>query len=419
VAENLKTLLIRLFVENWLRKLISLILAVIIWLMVNHSMTVTKVVQNIPVRVTNLPPEKTIEGMQANGILNKRISLTLSGNKTALDELTGKDLEAVIDASGKSSEWIATVGKKNLVCLNPEFDAAKLISRVSPYEMIIRQSNLVTEKIPVLVTQPIGEAPKGYQFLDVWPYQLSLTVNGPEEAVKRLKSRGLKLTFNLNDISRAELETLQASKKQGQVDEISFFVPNSWKKLSLPLLSETQIEIDDPQAKALRIDFSRQDLLPIGFSVPVTVFFPPKYSNTLNPETYTLATNDFIAKKNGIKLINAPLYAQGVSRLFLETVKDMVQMVVIACPKSERETLLWNAQFMYPHELEDRYVAKVMSESDDELRDVQPHLREDYLRNRFRSYMNRFRLYTPNNKKLSLKIELQANAISVTPQNYP
>jgi len=160
-------------------------------------------------------------------------------------------------------------------------------------------------------------------------------------------------------------------------------------------------------------------LLPIGFSVPVTIFFPPKYSGTLNPETYSLATNDFIGKKNGIKLINAPLYAQGVSRLFLDTVKDMVQMVIIACPKSERETLLWNAQFMYPHELEDRYVAKVMSEYNDEVSDVQPHLREDYLRNRFRSYMNRFRLYTPNNKKLSLKIELKANDISVTPQNYP
>lgn len=415
----MKTFLTRLFVDHWHRKLISLILAIIIWLMVNHSMTVTKVVQNIPVRVTNLPPEKTIEGMQVNGILNKRVSLTMSGNKSGLDEITGKDLEVVIDASGKSNEWIATITKKNLVSLNPELDASKMIAKVAPFEMIIRQSNLVTEKIPVLITQPIGEAPKGYQFLDVWPYQLSVTVNGPEEAVKRLKSRGLKLTFNLNDISRAELDTLQASKRQGQVDEISYFVPNSWKKISLPLLSETPIEIDDLQAKALRLDFSRQDLLPIGFSLPVTVFFPPKYSNTINPETYTLATNDFIMKKNGIKLVNVPLYAQGVSRLFLETVKDMVQMVVIACPKSERETLLWNAQFMYPHELEDRYVAKVMSESNDEVRDVQPHLREDYLRNRFRSYMNRFRLYTPNNKKLSLKIELQANVISVTPQNYP
>ncbi|HSX25456.1 MAG TPA: hypothetical protein VLE89_00425 [Chlamydiales bacterium] len=415
----MKTFILRLLVENWQRKLISTMLAMIIWMVVSHSMTVTKIVHNIPVRVTNLPPEKTIEGMQVNGLLNKKIPLTLTGNKSVLDEISGKDLEVVVDAAGKSNEWIATIGKKNLVGLNPEFDTTKAISRVAPFDMIVKQSKLVTEKIPILVTQPIGEAPKGYQFLDVWPYQLSLTVNGPEEAVKRLKTRGLKLTFNLNDISRAELDTLQSSKRQGQVDEISFFVPNSWKKISLPSLSETPIEIDDVQAKALRIDFSRQDLLPIGSALPVTVFFPPKYSNTLNPETYTLSANDFIAKKNGIKMITMPLYAQRVSRLFLETVKDMIQVVVIAAPKSERETLLWNAQFMYPHELEDRYVAKVMSESNDEVGDVQPHLREDYLRNRFRNYMNRFRLYTPNNKKLSLKIELQANSISVTPQNYP
>jgi len=418
VVKIVKTFFLRLFVDNWQRKLISIILAMVIWMVVSHSMTTTKTVSNIPVRVTNLPPEKTIEGMQVNGVLNKRISLTLVGNKSALDEISGKDLEVVIDALGKSNEWIATITKKNLVSLNSEIDPYKAVSRVIPYDMIIKQSKLITEKIPVLVTQPIGEAPKGYQFLDVWPYQLSLTVNGPEEAVKRLKARGLKLTFNLSDISRSELDTLQTSKRGGQVDEISFFVPNAWKKISLPNLSETPLEIDDPQAKALRIDFSRQDLLPIGTSLPVTVFFPPKFSNTINPETYTLATNDFIGKKNGIKMISTPLYAQGVSRLFLETVKDMIQLVVIACPKSERETLLWNAQFMYPHELEDRYVAKVMSESNDELGDVQPHLREDYLRNRFRSYMNRFRLYTSNHKKLALKIELEANTISITPLNF-
>ena len=130
-------------------------------------MTVTKIVHNIPVRVTNLPPEKTIEGMQVNGLLNKRISLTLTGNKAALDEISGKDLEVVIDATGKSNEWIATIGKKNLVSLNPEFDPTKMISRVSPFEMIVKQSKLVTEKIPILITQPIGEAPKGYQYLDV------------------------------------------------------------------------------------------------------------------------------------------------------------------------------------------------------------------------------------------------------------
>lgn len=417
MAEDVKTLLIRLFIENWQRKLISLILAMIIWMMVSHSMTVTKVIPNIPVRVTNLPPEKTIEGMQINGTLNKRISLTVIGHKSSLEDLSGRDFEVVIDAKDKSSEWIATITQKNLVSLNPDFDPAKMLSRVVPTEMIIRQNRLVTEKIPVQVTHPSGEAPKGYQYLGIWPPQLSLTLHGPEETVKRIKNKGVKLTLNLNDITQEELDLIQANQHSDQNDEISFFVPDSWKKVILGQLSEGPVEIDDPMAKALRIDFSRQDLLPIDFSIPVTVFFPPKYSNTLNPETYTLATNNYIAKKNGIKVFNVPLHAQGVSRLFLDTVKDMIEMVIVASPKSERETLIWNAQFMYPHELEDNYVAKIMAQFNDETLESQSH-QEDYLRNRFRSYMNRFRLYTPNNQKLSLKIELQANTISVTPQNY-
>jgi len=412
----MRTLILRLFIENWQRKLIALILAMIVWMVASHSMTVMKVVPNIPVRVLNLPPEKTIEGMQVNGLLNKRISLTLVGHKEALDEISSKDLEIEIDAKDKGHEWIATITKANLNSLNPKFDPLTMLSKVLPTEMIIRQSKLVTEKIPILVTHPIGEAPKGYQFLDVWPYQLSTTVHGPEEAVKQLKNRGLKLTFNLNDITKADLDALQSSHEGELSDEITFLVPDSWKKISLPQLSDTPIEIDDPQAHALRLDFSRQDLLPIAFPIPVTIFFPPKYANTLNPETYNLATSNFVIKKNGIKVFNAPLYAQGVSRLFLETVKDMVQVVIIASPKSERETLLWNAQFMYPHELENHYVAQVMAQSNDEVFDVQPHLLEDYLRNRFRSYMNRFRLYTPDNRKLSLKIELLANSIAVTPQ---
>ena len=114
-------------------------------------------------------------------------------------------------------------------------------------------------------------------------------------------------------------------------------------------------------------------------------------------------------------MISIPLYAQGVSRCFLETVKDMIQIVVVAAPKVEREKLLWNVQFMYPSELEDRYVAKVMSESTDELSDVHPHLREDYLRNRFRSYMSRFRLYTQKQSKLLLNIELDDETISIAP----
>lgn len=409
----MKTLLYRLFVQNWQRKLLALVLAMIIWMVVNYQMTVTKQIHNIPVRVNHLPIGKTIENMQVNGLLNKRISLAITANRQVMDDLNPKDLEVIIDARDKPDQWIASITKNNLTSLNPSIDISQTITRVVPQELFIKQSKLVTEKIPVIISKPIGEAPKGYQFLDIWPYQLYVTVTGPEESIKRLKERGKKLIFNLSNIKKEELKTLQQNKEALQ-DEVSYFIPDSWKKIDLPMLSDQPFVIDDPQAKNLRIDFSPNRLIPIGSTIPVSIFFPPKYSATLNGDTYSLATNHLIVKKNGIRVISPPLYAQRVSRLFVDIVKERLQIMLIAAPKSERSTLMWSCQFIYPHELEDRYVAKVMSESIEEPGETQPHLREEYLRNRFRNYMNRFRLYCADGEKLSLQIALQANTINVS-----
>lgn len=413
------TLLKQLFLDNWLRKLVSFLLAVILWFAVNRSIMETKIVSDIPVKVTNLAPGKTIEGMQSGGALSEKVSLTLYGDRSYLNEIKNSDLEVVIDAAGKPNEWTAIISKKNLISTNSEINLHKTIKKVAPLELAIRQTKLVQDKIPVTITQPIGEAPKGYHYLDIFPYQLNLTVVGPEETVKRLKSRGgLQLTFNLNDISSQELEVLQ-SNNRGISDEVSFFVPNSWKKIQIPGLTEAEVEIDDPQAKALRIDFSRQDLLPIGSPIPIALFFSPKFSEGFNPERYILETNDFITKKNGIKMISLPLWAEGVSQKFLEQVKDHLQVVVVVSTRPDPNHLVWNLQLVCPHELEDRFVAKAIAESSQELRDLQPHLREEYLRNRFRSYMNRFRLYTPNHKKLRLNVRIDGNSIIASPENYP
>ena len=413
------TLLKRLFIENWVRKLLSLILAIVVWVVVNRSLTATKTIPDVPVRVINLSPGKTIEGMQANGTLNERVSIAIQGNRFMLDELGSRDLEIVLDAKEKPNQWMAVIGKKDLVCLNPDINLQKGLSRIVPIERMIRQSKQVKEKIPIIVTEPIGEAPKGYQYLDVFPYYLDLTVVGPEETIKQLKTKGgLTLTFNLSDISAAELDILQKIEKRN-ADEISFFVPNSWKKVMVPGLSETEIEIDDPHAKGLRIDFARQDLLPINAPISVSLFFPAEGCSGINPEMCTLVANDFVIKKNGIKIITQPLFAQGVSRKFLDLVKDRIQIAITPAPKGSTESLLWNVQFICPQELEDRFVAKAMAELSIELRELQPVLREGYLRNRFRSYMNRFRLYTPSHKKLKLAIHVDGNAVLVTPENYP
>lgn len=406
------SLLRRIFVDNWQRKLVSLILAMIVWILINHSMTTQKTINNVSVKISNLPEGKTVKGLQGDGFLQKKLSLCLHGNKNSLEEIDENNLVIVIDASKKNEDnWDASITKKNLLSLDPTIDLSSQITKVSPKKLPIKLHKLVTEKIPVLVTQPIGEPPKGYQYLDLWPYHLTMTVTGSEEVVKQLKIQGAKLTFNLNEIPREELDKLSDLAAR---EEFSYFIPPKWKQILIPPLSSLPFTIDDNKANLLRIDFIKTNLIPLKRTLPIHLFYPLKYSTTLNPETISLATSGIVEKRNGIKLINMPLYAHGVSRRFVDIVKDKIQISILVAPKSERNNLLWNVEFIYPNDLEDRYVAAMLAEAKEKANtDLSIQLMEQHLRMRFRDYMNKFRLYTQKNQKLALDIQLKNGSIFV------
>jgi hypothetical protein len=398
-----------LFLNNWERKVISLFLAVVIWLFVNQSLTTTKVLENVAVRLINIPAGMTVEGLQPNGMLSKKIPLTLHGNKTELAQIASHDVEVVLDALDKSGEWFATITRKNLNSINPDIDLSKAIKKVVLTQLQVNFTRLVTEKIPVFVTQPIGESPRDYQFLDVWPYRLNMTVSGPEEVIKQLKAKGINLTFNLNDITRSDLEA-----EENKSDEVSFYVPDDWKQISIPSLSDRPFDIDDLQAMDLRIDFVRSDLHPIAKAIPINLFFPPEHSLTLNPETYSLAISGLVQQFHGLYLLRKSLYAKGVSRLFIELVQDMLEISILLSPKTEKKSLDWSVQFLNPRILEDKYVSILMSDDGDTEKDPSfARRREEYLRARFRQYMNRFQLYKSDREKFDLNVEIRDHQIVV------
>ncbi len=407
----------KIFLDSWQRKLVSFVLAIIVWIVVNHSMSSQKTIHNISVKVKNLPEGKTVEGLQKDGTLNRKISLTLSGNQAILDRLSGSQIQVMIDAKNKRGEWITSVSKKNLVSLSSEIDIASAVSKVSHHDLIIKMSNLVSERIPVLVTKPIGDAPKGYQFLDIWPYHLFITVQGPQEAIKRLKAKGLKLTFNLSDISPSELDALSTKNRGSFSDEMSFFIPDSWKKLSIPSLSEVDLPIDDPKSASLRIDFTKKDLIPIDNPIPISLFFPLKFSRSLNPVTAQIKIGNVVEKRNGIFLLTLPLFAKGVSRQFVDVIKDRIEVSIMASGNQEKLSFPWRVQFMFPQDLEDQYVTKLLNDYPEENTSLQ--VREEYLRNRFRNFMNSFRLYTKEEKKLSLDIALEKDKLVINTETSP
>jgi len=396
----------RIFITNWPRKLVALFTAIILWFLVNQTLTITETFTDIPVRVINLAEDTTILDITPDGYLKKRISIAITGTKSIVSELDPEYLEVVINAKGKEESWIAKITKHSLVSLSPNIDLKKHLLAVHSNDLFIRLSDIITEEILVTISQPIGQPPKGYQVLDVWPQFLKQKVRGAKEELDALKEHGLTLTFDLSKISREELDHLRSST---QTDEVSFYIPEQWQKISIPFKDNELERLNDPSAKYLRIVFLKQELISLGIELPITIFFPVPYSRTINPQTYSLKTNEIVHKKNGLKLLTIPLFVQDVSGLFLDVVRDNLLFTIIASPQQKQKSLDWTVLFVNQSRLEESFVKRSLQEHP-----ALPSMNEEYLRSRFRHFVHQFTLYLAKDDPLELSASIEANTISLT-----
>lgn len=409
----MESMIAQLFLQNWQRKLVAVITAIVIWLFVNHSINETQTISNIPIRIINLPPEKTIQGLLPNGILTRRITLTLTGSKDVVEVLEPSDLEVRLDASlTDNDDWIINVSKKNLVSLNPSIDLSQHIAQINHNEFVIKLSKLVTTKIPLSIESPSGSPPQGYEYLDIWPQHLTHTISGPEEDIQKLKEKGLEVSFDLSEITKEDLDAIKSNVRN---DEISFAVPKKWKQVIIPFRHNAAEDFNDPEAQNLRIDFLRKELIPLEKEIPIRVFYPLDDLDKVNPMTFSLGKNDDIHLKEDIYIFTKHLFAAEVSHLFLDVVHNSIEIVIVASPKNKRKVLAWSLQFIQPRDLEDTYVAFSIANSSTS-KPAQgniPKRKEELLRKRFRDYMQRMTLYLSNNKKLHLKSTLEGDQIRV------
>lgn len=395
----------KIFIENWQRKVLAIVLAVCLWLIIDHAITTTRTFTNVPIRVVNIPSDKTIRGLLPNGILDKQMTLTLTGTKELIEKIEPGDFEVVVDASHKGDEWIVRVGKKNLVSLNPDIDLMHNVTGISQSAMTLRLSKLLTDKIPIYIRPPRGEPPEGYQYLDIWPQKLMHVVSGPEEEVREQQVRGIELTFDLSQIKADDLDRLESTG--ATKDEISYPVPDNWKQVIIPFLPGGKQEVNGPEARHLHINFLRKKLHAMPDNIPIGVFYSLRVGKKMNPLTYPLETNDLIVNQNGILVVRQALLVEGVSRLFLDIVKEHLEFVIGVFGEEKGEELPVSIQYINSRALEDRYIKLVLGQ------EVDP-LKERFLRERFRQYKRTLQFYKESSEPFVLQAKLEEHSIRVT-----
>lgn len=404
------------FTYHWQRKLVAFLTAIVIWFFVNQSITDTKTIPNVPIRIVNLPEDKVIPGMQPNGIIGKRIPLKLQGSKNVVDMLEPGDLEVLLDVSTvQQNDWVVQLSKKNLVSLNPAIDLSRHISEVTHPEFVLKFSQLMTGKIPVTVLPPKGDPPPGYEYLDFWPQTLTHTVTGPKEQVQELMTKGAPLEIDLGMISKADLDKIQSTRENFHDDEVSFYIPLHWRKILLPFKGGNFDELSEVEAQKLHIDFLRLEYLPLNQPISIRAFYPLDTMDTMNPKTAPLMAQGKINEKNGLFFLSIPLYLYGVSDQFLEIIKDNLEITLIMENSKERNAFNWSLEVIDAHVLEDRYVNKLISHSTSIPFKGHSKKRESHLRERFRKFLRKLTLYTAPDKKLQIDVRLTKEGISVIP----
>lgn len=378
-------------------------IALIIWLFLWNSLTGTIMLPNVPIRVINLPEDKTIVGMMPNGVLNRRINLTLEGSKRTIDELEPGDIEVLVDATTfESDEQLLSITRKNLLSLNPALNVNRTIDEVSYPEYIIKLSKIVTRRVPITILPPKGTPPAGYEYLDIWPQRLIQTLTGPEEQIEAISAKGFELQLNFSDITKADLDRIKSSRENFHDDEVSFFIPSRFKRIAIPFRNNTLEEINDPEAQNLHIDFLRKEVLPLDRELPLRLFYPLETAALFNPTSLPLNTKRTIKVKEGLTYVPMKLYLKDVSPLFIETVQDNLVITVVAT--KDKTELPWGLSVIAPHDVENRYVAKLISQHIDGKSKEPRHSRkrEDHLRARFRKFLQNLTLYATPEKIFDL-----------------
>ena len=416
MGEDLKFFFKNLFFSHGVRKTTAIISAIILWFVVNHTITSTRTFANVPIRVLNINKTKTVEGMLPNSLLTRRVTLTLAGRKKVLDKIDTTDLEVHIDATGKEDSWVAEISKRNLVSLDPDVDIRSGVTSIAHNHFLIKLMPLITTKIAVTVSRPRGEPPRGYQYLDVWPQYFEHTVSGPKEEVEALKEQGIELTLNLSKIRKEDLSNLPPQDYSLHADEVSFPVPSTWTKIAIPFQQSRFEEINDPAIKTLHIDFLKKSLLPIEKPIPIRVYYPPQFSDTINPHTYPIEQTAIVKEKNALHYLDIPVHIRNVSRLFLDVVKDNMELTIKAAPRFQKKKLSWSIEYINPQELENHYLEQLKASPSDDP-SLSPRQRQQLLRDRFREYMRLGQLCDEKDQPIDLNIELNANSIQLEVNN--
>lgn len=403
--------------QKWQRILFSLFSAIFIWWYVHENLVSIRTFTDVPIYVRNIPPGKTLVGLRKEGgRLIRHFTLTLKGRKSDLEKIKNDQIEVVIDASGKGEIWREQLTVDDLRCLNPDISLSKSVNEISHSHLQIHLTGKSSRDVPVRIIPPVGSLPKGYTYVDTWPKRLYQSIEGPEDAVSALASKQLYLSFDLNRVSKQQLDKLSEHSAPGS--EIYFKVPETWKQIELPPPFDENRRLQDPDAESLVLIILKPGLLKLDLPIPIIVSpLPRTLPTTPMPSHQAKIAYDptTMLLENQQLYWTSPIYIENVSREFLFTIRSHLQLVIYVGNKGN---ITAHVEIANPSRAERKYTERMINTYPD-IFDEGNDILKTHLKEQFWNYMRSMALFNAQRRPLQFEFTVKDKDIYIHEMNLP
>jgi YbbR domain-containing protein len=170
-------LLRRIFLEDWSLKLLSLAIAIVLWLLVTGQNQ--PVTAHVNVQLNFIRPP----ALEISNDPPRAVDVMLTGSRNKLDDLTSLDLVATVDISDqRAGERILRLADKAQITLPQGIK----IDGFQPSAIPIRLEEIVERQVAV-EPKLEGKPADGFEIYSVYPNKGSVSVRGPASRVNGLQ----------------------------------------------------------------------------------------------------------------------------------------------------------------------------------------------------------------------------------------
>src|SRR5690242_638185 len=174
---RIEKLLRRIFIEDWSLKLLSLAIAIALWLLVTGQNQ--PVTAHLNVQLNFIRPQS----LEISNDPPRTVDVMLTGSRNKLDELTSLDLVATVDISDQQTgERVVRLADRAQIALPQGIK----VDAYQPSAIPIRLEEIVDRQVPV-EPKLEGQPADGFEVYGVYPNKGSVDVRGPASRVNSLQ----------------------------------------------------------------------------------------------------------------------------------------------------------------------------------------------------------------------------------------